>query len=234
MTRAAGLVLAATLVSLGSFGCSGGSGGGPDLTDFGLKFTRIAPSGYVDMSLDFENPTRRPVTLRGRLVALDQGGVEIPRVKVTTAFGTEAGRTVVMPGGAVDFAQFHGEDSEMVRDVAFRIVSVSNADVPVLREFVDLVPLDQDGNDLEYDSTAQQVRLENPNAESARIRIVLMVLAASHKGIPQQAILVRDVTTVSAKGNASTVVDLDPKTRSILRERGTSSFVTLRPVLSSE
>lgn len=85
--------------------------------------------------------------------------------------------------------------------------------------------------ELEYDMSAEQISLENPNPFPVRIRIVLMVLRAPQEGIPQEASLVRDVTTVEAKASGNTIVDLDKRTRALLREHGFTSFVTLRPVL---
>ncbi len=224
---------AVTILAFGLAGCSTNSSkSAPDPADFGTTFTRIAPNGYVDLSLDFKNPTDHPVTLSGRLIARDGSNREMPRVVVTTAFETEKGRAVVMPGGSVDFVQLRGPGAEQVRDITFEDLSVTNAKLPVISKLVDLTPLDSNGMDLDYDMDAQQVRLENPNGDRANVRVVLMVLRAPQDGVPQQAILVRDVTTVLVKPKASKTVDLDSKTISILQARGAGSFVTLRPVLA--
>lgn len=221
-------------------GCSAkgtGAGGGRETLDaarYGVKFTRIAPRGYVDMSLEFANPGTVPVTLQGRLVPRDGEGGVVPDAEVSTAFGTERGRAVVMPGGSVDFAQVRGPGAVQVRDISLEQASVSAADVPVAREFVDLVPLDGRGRELTYDATARHARLDNPNDVPVPIRIVLMVLRAPEEGVPQQASLVHDVTTVVARPNGETIVDLDPTTRHILITRGADSFVTLRPVVAPQ
>ncbi len=227
------VVYGLTILAFGLAGCSTNSSEKAlDPADFGTTFTRIAPNGYVDMSLEFENPTDQPVTLSGRLIARNGSNREMPRVVVTTAFETEKGRAVVMPGGSVDFVQFHGPGAEQVREVTFEDVSVTKAELPVISKLVDLTPLDIDGNDLDYDMDAQQVRLKNPNVKRANVRVVLMVLRAPQTGVPQQAILVRDVATVHVGPKASKTVDLDSKTISILQARGVNSFVTLRSVLA--
>jgi hypothetical protein len=226
-----------------SAGCSGtagtaGTAGNPSTASpkesarFETAFTRIAPRGYIDLSLEFENPTSDPVTLRGKLVARDAGGAELARVRVTTAFGTESGHAVVMPGGSVDFVQLDGPGSQFVRDVTLQGVTVSTQDVPPIRQFVNLTPLDGAGNELDYDMNAQSVRLENPNSAPARVRVVLMVLRAPQTGVPQEATLVRDVTTVDVDANGTATVELDGATRGLLQKHGLASFVTLRPVLS--
>jgi len=219
-------------------GCSAGTSDGeadirtPDGSAFTTTFTRIAETGFIDMSLDFENPTDDPVTLVGRLVARDARGAMLPDVKVSTAFGTEAGRAIVMPGVNVDFAQLEGRGEQEVREITLENPEVSLVDVSRETEYVDLKPLDGDGRELEYDALAQQVSLENPSPAPTRVRVVLMVLRAPRQGIPQEAAFVRDVATVKADASSATVVDLDARTRRLLRNYGLTSFVTLRPVLA--
>lgn len=200
--------------------------------DFTTTFTRIAPAGYVDMSLEFANPTDRPVVLHGSLVAQDADGAQVPGVTVTTAFGTEAGRAVVMPGGSVDFVQLRGAGSTQVRAITLTGLSVTASTRPVAREFVDLKPLGAKGDEVEYDGLATKARLVNPNPVVARVRIVLMVLVAPQDGVPQEANLVRDVSTVDVPANGDVIVSLDADTRRLLRSRSVDSFVTLRPVLA--
>ncbi len=224
--RTASAAAACLLVALSA--CSGGAAQGR--TGFDTDFTRIAPTGYVDMSLDFSNPTKRPVTLQGRLVARDASDVEMPDVTVTTAFGTEAGRAIVMPGGSVDFVQLQGARAGEVRDVTFEITMSAAIDVPVATEPVGVTSIDAQGRELDYDMLAEQVRLENPNVAPVHIRVVLMVLRAAEAGVPQQATLVRDVTAVEVPPNGETTIELDPTTKSVLREQGGTGFVTLRAV----
>lgn len=204
----------------------------PDGSEFTTTFTRIAESGYIDMSLDFENPTDDPVTLVGRLVARDSNGAVLPGVRVTTAFGTESGRAIVLPGVNVDFVQLEGRGEQEVREITLESPSVTVLDVSPETEYVDLKPLDGDGRELEYDMLAQQVKLENPSPVPVRVRVVLMVLGAPQQGVPQEATLIHDVTTVEVGASGTTVVDLDARTRHILRKEGLTSFVTLRPVLA--
>lgn len=195
-------------------------------------FTRIAESGYIDMSLDFVNPTDDPVTLVGLLVARDSSGAALPGVQVTTAFGTESGRAVVLPGVNVDFVQLDGPGEQEVREITLESPRVTVLDDVPETEYVELTPLDGNGRELEYDMLAQQVRLENPNPTAVRVRVVLMALRAPEEGVPQEATLVRDVTTVEADAAGTTVVALDAQTRRVLRRKGLASFVTLRPVLA--
>lgn len=209
-------------------GCGGGAAQGR--TGFDTDFTRIAPTGYVDMSLDFSNPTKRPVTLQGRLVARDASDAEMPDVTVTTAFGTEAGRAVVMPGGSVDFVQLQGARAGDVRDVTFELTTSAVLDVPVASAPVGVTSIDAQGQELDYDMFAEQIRQENPNAAPVHVRVVLMVLRASETGVPQQATLVRDVTAVDVPPSGGTTIELDPTTKNVLREQGGTGFVTLRAV----
>jgi hypothetical protein len=174
------LVVALLTVS----GCSAGTSDGepdirtPDGSGFTTTFTRITETGFIDMSLDFENPTDDPVTLVGRLVARDARGAVLPDVRVTTAFGTEAGRAIVMPGVNVDFAQLEGRGEQEVREITLESPELSLVDVS------------------------------------------------------QEAAFIRDVATVEADASGATVVDLDARTRRLLRKYGLTSFVTLRPVLA--
>lgn len=201
-------------------------------TDFTTTFTRIAASGYIDMSLDFANPTDQSVTLRGRLIARDGDDAEVPDVQINTAFETDKGRAVVTPGGSVDFVQLRGTGADQVRAITFEDVEVKQVAGAVLPDPIELTPVGADGSDLDYDMDARQVRLDNPNTDSAKVRIVLLVLQAPQDGEPQQASLIRDVATVEVEPQAPTTVDLDAETQSILRDRGADSFVTLRTVLA--
>lgn len=201
-------------------------------SEFTTTFTRIAESGYIDMSLDFENPTDDPVTLDGRLVARDASGAVLPDVQITTAFGTESGRAIVLPGVNVDLVQLEGHGEQQVREITLESANVTAVEVSPETAYVELKSLDGDGRELEYDMGAQQVSLENPNPFPVRIRVVLMILGAPREGVPQEATLIHDVTTVEAKASGSTIVALDAATRRILRKQGFASFVTLRPVLA--
>ncbi|WP_205473493.1 hypothetical protein [Nocardioides sp. SYSU D00038] len=204
----------------------------PEGSEFTTTFTRIAESGYIDMGLDFENPTSAAVTVDGRLVARDANGAVLPDVRVTTAFGTESGRAVVLPGANVDLVQLEGRGEQQVREITLETADVTVLDVSPETQYVELKSLDGDGRELDYDIDAQKVSFENPNPFPVRIRVVLMILAAPRQGVPQEAALVQDVTTVEAKGSGSTVVALDAGTRRLLRQHGSTSFVTLRPVLA--
>lgn len=244
MRRAARLVILLVCPAL-SLSCSGEALRGPgeaarssaavragDAVEVRTRFTRMAPRGYVDLSLDVENPWETPVTLEGRLVARDGGGAELPDVRVRSAFGTETGRAVVMPGGAVDFVRLQGPGADRVREVTLEDTTVTPRGGAVLTEYVDLTPVGGRGEPLEYDMYARGARLENPNPHPARIRVVLMVLRAPRDGVPQEATLVHDVTTAEVPADGTTTVPLDAATRRILRTRGATSFVTLRPVLA--
>lgn len=238
MTRLRSLLLILIGALFAGAGCSAATSDGdaaspaPDGSEIATTFTRIAESGYIDMSLDFENPTGTPVILDGRLVARDASGAVLPDVQVTTAFGTESGRAVVLPGVNVDFVQLDGPEEQQVRDITLEGSNATAVEVSPETDYVELKPLDGDGRELEYDMEAQQVSLENANPFPARIRVVLMVLRAPQEGVPQEASLIHDVTTVEAKASGNTVVDLDKRTRALLHEHGLTSFVTLRPVLA--
>ena len=225
-----------------SVSCSGEAGTGPgeaarsseavragDAVDVRTRFTRTAPKGYIDLSLDVENPLGTPVTIDGRLVARDGDGDELPQVRARSAFGTESGRALVMPAGAVDFVRLDGPGADRVRDVTLEGATVTPIDAPALPEYVELTPVDGQGRPLEYDMTARGALLENPNPDPAQIRVVLMVL---DDGVPQEATLVHDVTTAEVPAQGAVTVPLDRATRRILRSRGATSFVTLRPVLA--
>lgn len=221
-----------TACSLPSDGEGDGSGAGNDVEQYATTFDRIGPQGYIDMSLDFANPTDQPVILKGRLVARDAQGAELPDVRVTTAFRTPLAGAVVMPGGTTDFVQLDGPGESKVRDITLEDGTAFPAKLPVATQLVDLVAIGGDGSELEYDALARQVRLDNPNTVDVRVRVVLLVLGAPQDGVPQEAVLVHDVTTVDIGANQSVTLDLDPGTRRILRERGFDSFVTLRTVFA--
>lgn len=228
------LCLLAALSGCGSRLLSDGDGTGTQkrLRNFDTRFTRIAPSGYVDMRMDFSNPTGLPVTVQGRLVARDASGAELPDVTVTTAFGTESGRAVVMPAGSVDFVQLEGAAEEDVRDVTFELKAFTPVDVAVANQALELIPLDAQGQELDDDLLADRAEVTNPNRVNVHARVVLMILVASQPGVPQEASLVKDVGMVDVPAGGAVTVDLDADTRRIMREKGADGFVTLRTVVA--
>jgi hypothetical protein len=200
--------------------------------DIETRFTKIAPQGFIDLSLDLTNPTDRPLVVSGRLVALDATGAELPSVQVTGVFASEQGRLVLMPGVNVDFVQLDGPGAEKVEDVVLEDQKSRPVDVAAAAQVVDLVPLDAKGVELEYDTTAVAARLDNPNDVPVEVRVVLLALGYPEEGAPQEAIQVEDVTQVDVPALGSTNVPLDAATRKLLRRLGGVSFVTLRAVFS--
>jgi len=206
------------------------NGGPASPPEFASTFTKIAPSGYVDMSLEVANPTDGAVLIEGRLVARDASGDELPDVAVASAFGIERGRMVLMPGADIDFVRVEGADQDLVEDVTLEEVRSRPVGVPPADQPVELTTLDAEGRELEYDAEAVAARLDNPNDVPVRVRIVLLVLAAPVPGVPQQAVQVEDVTTVDIAPSASQTVRLDRATLRVLRRQGYVNFVSLRPV----
>ena len=199
---------------------------------FATTFTRIAPQGYIDLSLEVSNPTDRPVTLTGRLVARDAAGDELPGVTVSSAYGIERGQLLLMPGGDVDLVQLDGEGADQVADVTLEDVRQRPEDAAAAEEPIEVTGLGKDGRELTYDGAAIAARVDNPNSVAVRVRVVLLVLAAPKTGVPQQAVEVRDVTTIELAPGASKVVPLDAETTRVLRRRALTDFVSLRPVFA--
>jgi len=204
---------------------------GLDASKIDTEFTRIAPQGYIDLALKVTNPFAVAITLNGTLVAHDAHGSALPNVEVTSAFGIEQGRDVVMPGGEIDILQLRGPQAADVRDVTLENVTVHRATAQAVSEAVDLVKLDGRGREVNYAMTARHVRLTNPNGVQARVRLVLLMLAAPKDGQPQMATQVRDVKTVELPANGSREVLLDAATLSLLRQ-GFTSFVTIKVVFA--
>jgi hypothetical protein len=236
--RLAGSALAGMALVLSTTGCAllddepKGAGSADSSTVIGTRFTKIAPQGFIDLSLDLTNPGEKPVALGGRLVAVDSAGEELSTVQVTTAYGSERGRMILMPGVNVDFVQLGGPGADLVEDVVLSDQATHPVDVEPAAEVVDLVPLGDEGEELEYDATAVAARVDNPNAVPVDVRVVLLVLGASRPGEPQEAIRVEDVAQAEVPASDSTTVALDNRVRKLLRRLGTVNFVSLRAVFS--
>ena len=224
-----------------SSGCSMPTGGsdGPEseseaVAEIDTTYTRIAGEGYIDMSLDVAHPGGGVVLLDGRLVARDADGAELPEVEVSTAFGTEDGRALVMPGGALDFVQLDGAGEELVRDVTLEDVRVTPVDQPPVDRLVELTSLDADDREA-YDLYARRLRLDNPNPQPVQVRVVLMGLRRAQTGVPQEAVLVHDVGEVEVAADDFAVVDVDAGTRALMRQAAwRGAFLTFRPVLAPD
>lgn len=203
-------VLVAGLVS----GCrkAGGADGAPDISSShfpGVSFRYVGDSPEdetINQILSIANSYRDPVVLRLSFSALDKNHHLLPKVKVSTVFGSDYGNLVAPHGYSYDILRFAGSGEHEVRDVHVTVHQVLPADSPPSgTEEVTTQALDGEGHDVSKFTRFSQVRLTNTNDMPAAVRVVYIVWDQPAHGDTQQAVEATPVgglTIVPAQGTA--------------------------------
>lgn len=197
-----------------------------------FEYERIGEPGYMDQVLLITSTADQPLALSADLEALDSTGALLPRVKVDTVYGAEAGNLVIMPGANVDIMSFAGRDADRVRDVRVSVTDVNEIDITPAQAPVDATPLDSEGNELGSAVGFTEVALHNENDVDVAVRVTFIEWNDPAAGESQQALSATDVTglvTVPAGGDV--VVDVLPG-RLSLTENPALRRVSLKPYIS--
>lgn len=193
----------AVLVAVLASGChkAGGAEGAPDISSShfpGVSFRYVGDSGEdetINQVLSIANSSPDPVVLRLSLSALDKNHHLLPKVSVSTVFGSDHGNLVVPHGYSYDILRFSGPGEHQVRDVHVTVHQVLPSDTPPPgTQEVTTQALDGTGHDVSKFTRFSQVRLTNTNDMPAAVRVVYIVWDQPAHGDTQQA---AEVTPVS-------------------------------------
>ena len=202
----------AVLVAVLASGCgkAGGADGAPDISSShfpGVSFRYTGDSGKdetINQILSIGNSYRDPVVLRLSFSALDKNHHLLPKVKVSTVFGSDHGNLVAPHGYSYDILRFSGPGEHEVKDVHVTVHQMLPADSPPSgTEEVTTQALDSTGHDVSKFTRFSQIRLTNTNDLPAPVRVVYIVWDQPAQGDTQQAVEVTPVgglTLVPAQG----------------------------------
>ena len=170
--------LVAGLLSLGA--CEEIVGGG-DEEELSFDFESIAEPGFIDQTLTIDNHGSQPLTATFTLTPLDADGEEVPDVEASTAYGSDGGRLVLLPGENLDVVVLTGSRVTEVEDVEVAQVSTETVGFPAIDAPVTADPWQY------YDET---LTLKNPNDDPVSVAVSLLVYDVPAEGEPQQVVRV--------------------------------------------
>ncbi|GAB3147744.1 hypothetical protein GCM10027290_31500 [Micromonospora sonneratiae] len=166
--------------------------------------------GYMNQLLSISNHTQQSVVPTLALQALDTHGKVLQDVSVTTVFGSDRGKVVVLPNGATDVLIFNGANLERVADVRvvarqMEVIEFPRAEVDVRTE-----PLDAAGRSVTRNDLFKSVVLYNDNPAPVTVRLVYIVWDVPLPDRTQQAqqvVPVGDLISVPGKGSVTVPMD---------------------------
>ncbi|RPF21751.1 hypothetical protein [Myceligenerans xiligouense] len=165
-----------------------GKVGRGDLSDeLSFSFDRTNGQGYMDQTLAIVSETRQRMVIKAAVAVFDESGEVLPDVQVRSVYGALVANMVIGPGENIDVLIFDGPGATAVHDVRVLQVDAIPVDASAWEAPVDAVPLDGDGVPLDYPAGYSKVTLENPNGESADVRVVAIVWNNPETGETQQA-----------------------------------------------
>lgn len=153
--------------------------GGADDAELSFGFQSIADPGFIDQSLTITNPVDEPLTATFTVTPLDAAGSPVEGVEVSTAYGSDAGEMVLLPGDNVDIVLLRGQRVQDVEDVEVTDVSIEEADFPDVESGVTVDAWSY------YD---QALTIDNPNKDPVSVAVSLLVYDLPAKGEPQQVV----------------------------------------------
>ncbi|HEY0696236.1 MAG TPA: hypothetical protein VGD43_00320 [Micromonospora sp.] len=182
--------------------------------ELSFAYTATSGTGYMNQTLSIVNNGDRTLQPRLRIAAVDRRGEFLPNTSVSTVFGSDVGRLVVPPIGAVDVLIFGGPGLDRVADVRVTAWNVQEIDFARIESEVRVQPLDEAGQPVTRDDLFTSVVLANDNAESVTVRLVYVVWDEPLPGRTQQAqdvVPVVDLVTVPGVGSVRVPVVGDAK-----------------------
>lgn len=173
-----------------------------------LSFAYQALGGddRLDQTLTITNQGADPVTFEADLTALDEAGEPLDGVTVSTVYGSDRGRLVVVPGRDLDIVRFEGRGVADVADVQVEVREATAVPFPAVTAPVDAAPVDRRGREVDVTSDLTAVELRNPNDAAVEVRTVYLVFDEPVAGRPQQVVAVAEIaprTPVPPGGEAT-------------------------------
>lgn len=184
----------------------------PAVVDAGMfTFSYVAKgdAGFMDQTLDIHSSAEVPVLLTAEISALDDDGEVQAGLDVTTVFGSDIGRMVVMPGPNLDVVLFDAENGGTTRDLRVEVQEVTPVDGPALTGWVEVVPSDDEGAETQNPDRFTHIALRGDNDLPATVCAVYLVWGDVAPGDSQQAAEVVDLLPpTTAAADSDTFVEL--------------------------
>jgi hypothetical protein len=144
--------------------------------EFTFAFTSIAEPGSIDQTLTIHNPTDEDFTTTFTITPLDADGEPVQGVEATTAYGSDQGEMVMLPGDNIDVVVLTGDNVHDVEDVEIGEVETEELNHPTINN---PISIDQWSN---YD---RYLTIDNRN-KPVTVGVVLLVYDLPESGEPQQ------------------------------------------------
>ncbi|WP_101385728.1 hypothetical protein [Streptomyces sp. TLI_146] len=199
---------------------AGGREFGPASSDLSFSYTGISSGDdTINQTLEIHNTYRQSVVTLLSFTALDRAHQPMPKVKVSTVYGSDRGTLVSPYGYGMDILRFSGPGEHEVADVQVRVDKVVAAAPQVVAgaEPVTTQALDAAGREISRFERFSRVRLTNPNAWPVYVRVAYLVYDQPPEGQSQQVVSVTPIggltrvpshgsTTIEVKNAAATAI----------------------------
>ncbi|KAA1416443.1 hypothetical protein F0U44_19220 [Nocardioides humilatus] len=156
-------------------------------TDLAFDYVAVGGTGTIDQTLTITNSSDEAAVPTLSFVALDSSGRPLPRVEVSTVYGSDSGLVVAPADYEVfDILRFEGAGADRVEDVDVTVESVDSfPDAGTVYPTIDY--LSSSGRSVPYPSQAATVRVKNPGAHDYAVRLVGIAWNRPAPGHSQQA-----------------------------------------------
>ena len=192
----------------------------PALPKFEIEYAASTATGTMNQLLGITNLGPRSYVPVLRLSAVDDSGLALPDVTVSTIFGSDRGELVVPTHtGVVDVLRFSGAHADRVADVRATVLRASRVDYPEMTTDLVVTPFDAAGDKVSRNDLFTRVQVGNDNDRPLTVRLVYIVWNVPPEGRTQQADRtepIGDLVTVPAHGR--TDVSIAPDDAAVIRQ----------------
>ncbi|MET9110370.1 hypothetical protein [Streptomyces zhihengii] len=183
----------------------------------------------INQTLEVVNEQSVSVVPVLRFRALGKDREPLPRVKVTTVYGSDKGRLVLPSGSGYDILRFSGPGAQDVADVEVTVERVEIAEKEAGATPVTTQALDAEGGEVSRFGRFAKVRLTNDNSAPVWVRVAYVVWDQPADGDTQQAVEVTPVGGLTMiPPRLSFVVDVDPRAAAAIARNANGPAVSIK------
>jgi len=206
----------------------------PEPPRFDFAYRATSGSGIMNQILEITNPSPRSYAPVLKLSAVDDSGITLPEVTVSTLFGSDRGELVVPARtGVVDVMRFSGKHLDRVADVRASVSTAALVHYPAITSEPTVTPIDSSDAVVTRNDVFARVRVNNDNNDPITIRLVYIIWDTPPEGQTQQADRtepIGDLVTVPAHGE--TTVQITPNDAALIRKYAGAAPASIKAYFS--
>jgi len=185
----------------------------PALPKLEIQYVASSGEGRMNQLLGITNLGPRSYVPVLKLSAVDELGIKLPDVTVSTIYGSDRGGLVAPTHTVVfDVLRFTGAHADQVADVRATVLRASRVTYPEMKTELVVTPFDAAGDEVTRNDLFTRVRIGNDNDQPLTVRLVYIVWNDPPEGRTQQADHtepIGDLVTVPAYGETDVSLAAD-------------------------